>query len=217
MHAPSSRMTSAAASQMDLFGEQLEPEPAEPVPVAWTHEERRSAELALVGVYHEIAVPAGLHSPGTKKHHAHAQACEAIAAYTRAALVDGLASVAGSAQRSAESHASHAAWRMTADGRAAYGPNAGDAAPRFRELAAEQRARYAWHQQLIAKVERVLERDLPVDQVELAGRAKRARENADASQRDMDAVWAELPSHWPVGMKQNGPTCDALDCKRCRP
>ena len=219
-------MTSAAAAQMDLFAES--PAPAVPpknipenIPKAlldWTREERESVRLALVGTYQEIAVPRGLHSlPGAPRVHiAHAEASELIVQNIRAAVVSGLAGVAGSAQRAAERDEEHAAWRETEAGRSAYGPNAGDDAPRFRELAVEQRKRLAWYLALIAKVERAPLHELPVDLAELGTKAKRARANADASECAMAEAFNEGPTHWPVGMKANGRTCDDPECDRCR-
>lgn len=217
-------MTSAAASQMDLFAEAPTPAPTPApttptaTPLAWTREERESVRLALVGSYQEIAVAKGLHSmPGARQGHiAHAEASEIIASNVHAAIVHSLDGIAGSAERAAERDEQHAAWLETDAGRLAYGPNAGDNAPRFRELAAEQRKRLAWYLALIEKVVRAPERDLPVDLAELAARAKQARANAelDLTDPELSAV-----THWPEGWTRgmNGPMCDALDCKRCRP
>lgn len=201
-------MTSA---QLDMFAE-ASPRAA-PAPCTWTAEERRSIDLALVGVYQELAVAAGLHSLGWRGHLAHASACECIAADPRGAVVSDLSGLLARAENYACDHERHAAWLETEAGREAYGPDAGAGAPRFRDLAREQRVRAAAFRQLIAKVERVPLGGLPIDLAELRARARRARANAEFDLSDPELA---VVTHWPAGMMSNGPMCEQAECLACR-
>lgn len=208
-------------AQLDMFGSsgpELESDRAGTGAASWNLEERRRIELALVGVYQEIAVTAGLHALGPQWRIAHAKACEAIAGDVRGAILHGLEPFRCARQRGAERCEQHAAWRQSDDGRRVYGEGAAADAARFRWLADEQRAELAEYERLMAKVERVVLHELPVDLEAITRRARDA--GAAATAEVLDAlVDPELRhvTHWPDGMQSNGPMCEVPDCLRCRP
>lgn len=199
-----------SSAQLDMF--EQTPAHAASVPRAWTAEERRQIDSALVGRYQEIAVAAGLHSMGRRGHLAHADACAYIADEPRAAIRSGLCAILGSAERSAAGHDEHAAWLETEQGRQAYGPDAGASAPRFRELAREQWTRATWFKTLIAKVEGAPLYELPIDLQGLRARARQARAGAELDLSDPEL---RVVTHWPAGMMSNGPMCEEPGCVMC--
>jgi hypothetical protein len=172
--------------------------------VEWTQWETREIELALYGVYHQVATEHGLHGMGLQWRLAHAKGCEVIAGDVRGAILYGLGSIVSARVRQIRCDEQHAQWLGTEAGACVYGARAADGIPEVLERITQARRSLAEFERLVLKVERMPLHTLPVDHAAIAERARDASAAATpaALQSMIDPDLASV-AHWPRAFPSN--------------